>query len=142
MTRPAALLPVLALLLAACAAAPRMIVLESGPRSVESLLAEHRPEVGRNITPFVLAQTDRTVQQLVFVRDREQPHEHAGQDLIVTVLSGHGTLWLGEREVPMHEGDVAVVPAGVRHWFVNQGDEPAAAFVILAPPPPAPLPKP
>lgn len=142
MTRPAALLPLLALLLAACAAAPRMIVLPSGPRSVESLLAEHRPEVGRNITPFVLERSERTTQQLVFVRDREEPHEHAGQDLIVTVLRGHGTLWLGERQVPMHEGDVAVVPAGLRHWFVNQGDEPAAAFVILAPTTPESVPNP
>lgn len=124
------------LLLAACSAPPRSVILESGPRSVPELLAAYRPEPGRNITPYPLGRTERTSQHLVFVRDREQPHLHPTQDLIVTVLEGHGTLHLAEREIPLCAGDVAVVPAGVEHWFANESDEPSAAFVVYAPPAP------
>lgn len=132
----------LALLLAGCSTATRTVILQSGPTSVEALLATYQPEVGRNITRILLAQTERTSEHLVFVRDREDPHDHATQDLIVTILRGRGTLWLGARETPMHEGDIAVVPAGVRHWFVNQGEEPAVAFIVFAPRSPESVPKP
>lgn len=127
------LLLALAALLAACSATSRSVILVSGPQSAEALLAAYQPEPGRNITPFLLARTERTSQHLIFVRDREQPHEHAAQDLTVTLLRGHGILWLSDRELPMREGDIAVVPAGVTHWFMNQGGEPAAAFVVFAP---------
>ena len=34
----------------------------------------------------------------------------------------------------MRVGDTAVVPKGVPHYFVNNGDQPAAAFVTFTPP--------
>lgn len=134
--KPLAAVVAASLLLAACSATPRTVILESGPRSVPELLAAYRPEPGKNITPYLLGRTERSSQHLVFVRDREQPHQHATQDLIVTVLEGHGTLHLAGREMPMRAGDVAVVPAGVEHWFANESDQPAAAFVVYAPPAP------
>ena len=34
----------------------------------------------------------------------------------------------------MHAGDVAVVPRGTPHYFVNTGSAPAAAFAVFTPP--------
>lgn len=127
-------LALLGALLIGCGAAPRTIVLVSGPYEANALLTAHPPEVGRNITPILLEQSERTTQQLVWVRDREQPHVHKTHDLIVTILRGGGTMWLRDREIPMRVGDIAVVPAGTPHWFANGGDEPSAAFVVFAPP--------
>ena len=34
----------------------------------------------------------------------------------------------------MRPGDVAVMPHATPHYFINTGAEPAAAFVVFAPP--------
>ncbi len=133
--RAPALIPTLVtVLLAGCAAGGGVVILDSGPRPVGALLAAHPPEVGRNITPFLLESSEHSSRHLVWVRDREAPHLHPRHDLVVVVLEGHGSLWVRDREVPMRAGDIATVPAGVPHWFVNLGDEPAAAFVVFSPP--------
>jgi mannose-6-phosphate isomerase-like protein (cupin superfamily) len=121
-------------MLAGCTAPPRTIVLASGPRPAAALLAAYPPDPQRNITPYLLEQSERTSSHLIWVRDGEQPHVHATHDLVVTVLAGHGTLWLRGTPAPMRAGDVAVIPAGTPHRFVNQGDEPAAALAVFAPP--------
>ena len=71
---------------------------------------------------------------IVQIRDREQPHVHGRYDLTVTLVHGSGTLWLNGTALPMHAGDVAFIPKGAPHYFVNDGAEPAAALVVFAPP--------
>lgn len=129
-----ALIVAAAALAGGCAAPARTLILESGPRQMAALLAAHPPEAGRNITPVLLERSERSSVHLVWVSDREQPHLHAEHDLVVTMLAGRGTLWIRDRETPMHAGDVAFVPAGVPHWFVNLGDTPAAALSVFTPP--------
>jgi quercetin dioxygenase-like cupin family protein len=70
----------------------------------------------------------------VQIRDREQPHLHAAHDLVVTLLVGNGELHLRGTSQRMEGGDVAIIPRGVPHYFVNTGSAPAAAFVTMAPP--------
>ena len=127
-------LAALAAVAAGCGAAPRTLVLARGPESADALLAAHPPEHGKNITPYLIDESKFTSRHLIWVRDREVPHLHAKHDLVVTVLRGQGTLWLRDKEIPMAAGDLAVVPAGVPHWFVNSGDTPAAAFAVFSPP--------
>lgn len=119
---------------AGCGAAPRTIVLARGPESADALLAAHLPEHGTNITRYLIDESKFTSRHLVWVRDREVPHIHAKHDLVVMLLRGKGTLWLRDKEIPMAVGDIAVVPAGVPHWFVNTGDAPSASFAIFSPP--------
>ena len=70
---------------------------------------------------------------LVQVRDREQPHVHTRYDLTVMVADGEGTLWLNGTPLPMVPGDVAFIPRGTPHYFVNDGAQPATAIVVFAP---------
>jgi len=122
-------------LLAACnTPSPRTIVLARGPETTAALLAAHPPEEGRNITPYLLGESQRTSRHLVWIRNREPPHMHAKHDLLVTIIRGQGTLFLSEMEIPLHEGDVAFVPAGIPHYFVNTSDTPSASFAVYSPP--------
>lgn len=89
---------------------------------------------GDNIRPTELRRGESSSLALVQVRDREQPHVHTRYDLTVTLVRGSGTLWLSGAPQPMREGDIAFIPKGTPHYFVNQGSEPAAALVVFAPP--------
>jgi mannose-6-phosphate isomerase-like protein (cupin superfamily) len=122
-----------AALAAGCTSAPRTIVLPRGPESAAALLAAHPAEAGRNITPYPLAESPDSSRLLVWIRDREQLHIHAKHDLTVVLLRGQGTLQLRDQQIPMAEGDIAFIPAGTPHAFVNAGTEPAASFATFSP---------
>ena len=68
------------------------------------------------------------------VRTGEQPHLHAAHDLSVTLLDGCGVLHVAGLPTAMKRGDVAFIPRGTPHYFVNSGSAPAAALVTFAPP--------
>jgi quercetin dioxygenase-like cupin family protein len=86
-----------------------------------------------NIRPTEVRRGESSSVSLVQIRDREQPHRHARYDLTVTLVHGSGTLWLNGAPLAMHAGDVAFIPRGTPHYFVNDGPDPAAALVVFAP---------
>ena len=102
------------------------------PVSVTSLAPPLTP--GENIRPTELRRGESSSLALVQVRDREQPHVHTRYDLTVVLVRGEGTLWLNNTPLEMREGDVAFIPKGTPHYFINEGSEPATAFVVFAPP--------
>lgn len=71
---------------------------------------------------------------VVQIREREEPHVHTRYDLTVLLTRGRGTLWLAGVARPMRAGDGAFIPRGTPHYFVNDGDTPAEAVVVFAPP--------
>ncbi|GIW42205.1 MAG: hypothetical protein KatS3mg076_2782 [Candidatus Binatia bacterium] len=122
----------------ACAPRALRIHLPEGSYVSTTLVRERAARPAENITREVLGRTGHLGYQLVHVRSREERHFHARQDLVVVLLSGSGVLWMEGERLRMDPGDVAVVPAGKEHFFVNTGDEPASAFVVSAPPLEAP----
>jgi quercetin dioxygenase-like cupin family protein len=126
-----------AVLAVSCATRPSGRLLRPDPpRAVDfSALAAQAPLApGENIHPTELQRGEHSSVSLVQVRDREQPHRHTRYDLTVLLAKGSGTLWLNGTPLPMHEGDVAYIPKGTPHYFVNEGPEPAAALVVFSPP--------
>jgi quercetin dioxygenase-like cupin family protein len=116
---------------------PHVLVPEpyvGGGTSLEAILAAHPLPQGENISALTLGRTESCSYHVVQIRDREQPHVHAVHDLAVTVLQGTGRLYIRGEPHAMQAGDVAVVPRATPHYFVNSGADPAAAFVIFAPP--------
>jgi quercetin dioxygenase-like cupin family protein len=122
------------LLLAVGCSAQRVVIIGAQRYDVEALLDAHPPDPAANITPFPLGHSARTSQHLVYVRDRERPHTHPRHDIAVTLLRGTGTMWIDAASTAMRAGDTVVIPADTPHYFVNTGAEPAAAFVVYAPP--------
>jgi quercetin dioxygenase-like cupin family protein len=48
------------------------------------------------------------------------------------VLSGEYVVGIGDEEFTVSEGDSLLIPAGVVHWYRNEGDEPGA-FLCAVP---------
>lgn len=48
------------------------------------------------------------------------------------VLSGEYTVGIDDEEYTVTEGDSLLIPAGVVHWYRNEGDEPGA-FICAVP---------
>jgi quercetin dioxygenase-like cupin family protein len=121
---------------AACTRVPHIITPET--RGVDdgrltALLAAHPLPAGQNISALLVGHTEALSYYLVQIRDREQPHTHATHDLAVTLLKGKGQLYVDGAPQEMRCGDVAVVPHGTPHYFVNADSAPAVAFVTFAP---------
>lgn len=122
----------LAVLLVGCGSTPRLL-LPAPPRAVDAATAAPALPAGANIVPTEIARGESSSLAIVQIRDRETPHAHGRYDLTVTLLDGEGVLWLEGVALPMRTGDVAFVPRGTPHHFVNGGDTPARAAVVFAP---------
>jgi mannose-6-phosphate isomerase-like protein (cupin superfamily) len=62
------------------------------------------------------------------------PHLHHGYDEVYYILSGSGTITLGQDVHPLRPGSVAVIPAGVMHSLeASAGEE--LEFIIFGTPP-------
>ena len=48
------------------------------------------------------------------------------------VLAGEYVVGIGETEHVVESGDALLIPAGVEHWYRNEGDEPGA-FICAVP---------
>ncbi len=101
---------------------------------LSALLAVHPLASGENISATLLGRSAALSYHLIQIRDRERSHLHASHDLSVALLRGRGQLFIKGRPHDMHAGDVAVVPRGTRHYFVNTDSAPAVAFATFAPP--------
>jgi mannose-6-phosphate isomerase-like protein (cupin superfamily) len=62
------------------------------------------------------------------------PHLHRGYDEVYYVLSGIGTITLGQETHPLRPGSVAVIPAGVPHSLEAEPGQ-QLEFVIFGTPP-------
>ena len=123
--------------LSACSATPTLVLpTESGltDATLAAMLAARPLADGQNVRADLVASSPALSTHLVQVRTREASHLHAQHDLVVTLLRGHGTLHAGGRAFPMRAGDVASVPRGTVHYFVNDGGGPAVALATFAPP--------
>lgn len=120
--------------LSACAH-ERAVVLPGPPRSqgLDALLRAHPLPADRDILPVELARGANASLFLVQIRTAEAPHRHPRYDLTVTLVRGHGVLWLDGAPQAMRAGDVAFVPRGLSHHFVTESATPAVALVAFAP---------
>jgi mannose-6-phosphate isomerase-like protein (cupin superfamily) len=126
-----------AALVAGCATSPpnpRLLLrYEKGTETLDTASFVARA-AGAERKLFDLGRTAWVSHHLAVIRTAEQPHYHRFHDLTITVLRGDGVLSLDGKRRAMKAGDVAHVHRGVRHFFRNTGDEPAAAFLAISPP--------
>ena len=64
----------------------------------------------------------------------EKPEAHEKSDQVLLVLKGELEGEIGNERPQLSEGDVIIVPAGVKHRFVNRGDKDALTFNVYSPP--------
>ena len=102
--------------------------------NVSKLLADNPLGPSENIKLITLGQGQSASHHLVQIRDRESPHLHKAHDGTVIMVRGRGYLVMDTRRITLAAGDIAYIPRGVPHYYVNTDLEPTVAFVIFAPP--------
>ena len=64
--------------------------------------------------------------------DKAEAHEKSDQVLLM--LDGELTGEVGDEHPSLKKGDVIIIPAGVKHRFVNRAKKPAVTFNVYSPP--------
>lgn len=80
----------------------------TSPHKIASSLSEYW-------SPRVIAEVDDTYVKVAKVQGSLAWHSHEHEDELFLVLKGHLKIEMEDRTVELHEGDVFVVPKGVRH---------------------------
>lgn len=66
------------------------------------------------------------------VRDPWTGRQHESADVTVYVIAGEGTLRLGDRDVSVTNGSLAVVPRGTSYGFTRRGRNPLIVLAVLS----------
>ena len=106
---------------------------ERGAISTDDIVSRVELAEDQNIGRWLVEEGSDSSMFVVRIRDREEPHLHTRYDLTIVVVEGEGTLWLGTKALRMRRGDMAFIPRGTPHYFVNRGRDPAAALAIFSP---------
>jgi mannose-6-phosphate isomerase-like protein (cupin superfamily) len=64
----------------------------------------------------------------------EKAEAHENSDQVLLVLEGELDGEVGDDRPHLRKGDVIVIPAGMKHRFVNRGSGPAVTFNVYSPP--------
>ena len=59
---------------------------------------------------------------------------HEKSDQVLLMLDGELTGEVGDERPHLKKGDVIIIPAGVKHRFVNRARKPAVTFNVYSPP--------
>jgi len=69
------------------------------------------------------------------VQDGNVPkHLHPNANEVQYILEGTGTVWLGDKEVPVKPGDLIIIPHGTPHGGTKPDGRPLRAIAIKTPP--------
>ena len=102
--------------------------------NLAKVLADNPLGPGENIKITTLGQGQGASHHVVQIRDRESPHLHNAHDGTVMLVRGRGYLVMDKLRITLTAGDIAHIPRGVPHYYVNTDLEPTVVFVIFAPP--------
>jgi mannose-6-phosphate isomerase-like protein (cupin superfamily) len=64
----------------------------------------------------------------------DQPEAHQNSDQVLLVLRGSLAAEVGTERGTLQEGDVVIIPAGVKHRFSNPTELEALTFNVYSPP--------
>jgi len=108
---------------------------DTGPfsKNWQEIVKENPIGKDENVKVTPLFKNENLSHFIIQIQDREKPHIHETHDLTVIVKKGKGVLHLGKDELPMRRGDIAFIPKGTLHYFVNTDSESSVAYVIFTP---------
>ena len=71
----------------------------------------------------------------ISIQDGNPPkHLHNNANEIQYILAGTGTIWLGDKEVPVKPGDLVIIPKGTPHGGTKVTGRTIKAIAIKTPP--------
>lgn len=106
---------------------------EVSHKDFQELIKQNPLGPEENIKSILIHKTEDVSIHLVQIRFEEKPHIHKTHDLIVTLKKGQGVLYIGKAVITMSEGDTALIPRGIVHYFENTGGDVAIGLGIFVP---------
>ena len=71
----------------------------------------------------------------IAIQDGNTPkHLHSNANEFQYILDGSGTIWLGDKEVPVKPGDLVIIPKGTPHGGTKVTGRTIKAIAIKSPP--------
>ena len=71
----------------------------------------------------------------ISIQDGDVPkHLHPNANEIQYILEGTGTIWLGDKEVPVKPGDLVIIPHGTPHGGTKPNGRAIKSIAIKTPP--------
>src|SRR5690349_18246147 len=71
----------------------------------------------------------------ISIQDGNTPkHLHQNANEMQYILEGTGTIWLGDKEVPVKPGDLVIIPKGTPHGGTKSEGRTIKAIAIKTPP--------
>ena len=64
----------------------------------------------------------------------QKAEAHKKSDQVLLMLEGELTGEVGDERPHLRKGDVIIIPAGLKHRFVNRAKKPALTFNVYSPP--------
>jgi mannose-6-phosphate isomerase-like protein (cupin superfamily) len=64
----------------------------------------------------------------------DEAEAHEKSDQVLLILGGELTGEVGDQRPHLKKGDVIIIPAGVKHRFVNRAKKSAVTFNVYSPP--------
>ena len=64
----------------------------------------------------------------------QKAEAHEKSDQVLLMLEGELTGEVGDERPHLRKGDVIIIPAGLKHRFVNRAKKPALTFNVYSPP--------
>jgi len=93
---------------------------------------------GDNLFSALLANPDTFVSvdgATISIQDGSPPkHLHPNANEIQYILEGKGTIWLGDKEVAVKQGDLVIIPKGTPHGGTKPDGRTIKAIAIKTPP--------
>lgn len=100
--------------------------------------SEEVTRMARENTDFrrVLFTTERSQLVLMALRSGEEIGEEVHEDIdqMLAFVEGEGEAVLEGESLPVRAGSIVVVPGGVRHNFIANGNSPLKLYTVYTPP--------
>jgi mannose-6-phosphate isomerase-like protein (cupin superfamily) len=141
MNRTATILSIAAAFAAGCAATHVMRPALAAPDVITAQVVHTGDFEGDAISqPSSIGMRNKTFVSVdgatISIQDGNPPkHLHNLSNEIQYVLEGTGTMWLGDKEVPIKPGDLIIIPKGTPHGGNKTDGRPIKALAIKTPPP-------
>jgi mannose-6-phosphate isomerase-like protein (cupin superfamily) len=64
----------------------------------------------------------------------DEPEAHKASDQVLLLVEGELSAEIAGARLRMKAGDVVIISPGIKHKFMNRGNEPAVTFSVYSPP--------
>ncbi|MFD2167969.1 cupin domain-containing protein [Thalassotalea euphylliae] len=110
-----------------------ILLLISSFTLAQNLQSYEAPKNNNNINVIPLGSDKHASEFLIFIRESVPLHYHAEHTELVYILSGMGSMQLGDQTMSVKSGDFIRIPQGTHHSVTVTSKEPLKVLSVQTP---------